>query len=271
MRAVALGLIIVVCGSATGQEKPPRPTFRVIADGFKADADDIKAICESAGSQLWRHFTKHPVPAFLVKRGRAGPFFMHAKNERGELVILLDTEGSYWSQYAYQFAHEACHLLCGNGDKDPRHLWFEETLAETASLYALRAMAREWKTKPPYRNWKDYRDSLREYADKTILDRPETQELHKVGLPEFFRTHARKLEKDAHLRGINGAMAAVLLPLFEKEPKSWEAVRWLNDKPPMRAVTFRDHLAHWHRAVPERHKAFVARVAALYGFDFKDG
>ncbi|MCP6756902.1 hypothetical protein NL533_35270, partial [Klebsiella pneumoniae] len=79
------------------------------------------------------------------------------RNDAREIVLKLDTSNTFWSQYAYQFAHEFCHVLCGYREDDPGTQWFEETLCETASLFVLRAMAREWKTAPPYPHWKDYR------------------------------------------------------------------------------------------------------------------
>ena len=80
----------------------PLPTYRVEADGFKSDERDIKAVCDSAATEIWRHLEPYELEPFVVKRGYSGPFFSHGKNSRGELEILLDVEGAYWSQYAYQ-------------------------------------------------------------------------------------------------------------------------------------------------------------------------
>lgn len=64
---------------------------------------------------------------------------------------------------------------------------------------------------------------------------------------------------------LNGAMAVVLLHLFEAEPARWEAIRWLNSTPPHEGDTFATHLQHWHDAVPPKHQPFVQRIAGLFG------
>ena len=137
-----------------GGDVPP-PVFRVETDGFDASEADIRAVLDSTARELWQRFPDYTIEPLVVARGRSGPITLFRRNDRGEIVIRLDTEKTYWSQYAYQFAHEFCHVLCGLKAGDQRNKWFEETLCETASLYAMRAMSRTWKTSPPYANWKD--------------------------------------------------------------------------------------------------------------------
>ena len=243
----------------------PLPAYRVEADGFKSAERDIKAVCDSAAGELWRHLEPYKLEPFVVKRGHDGPFFSFVKNSRGELEILLDTGETYWCQYAYQFAHEFFHLLSGSGQRDPGNLWFEETLGETASLFTLRAMARSWKTKPPYPHWADYRDHLRQYADNIVLKRTGVSEIHQKGLASFYRKHSKDLRKQCCDREVNGAMALVLLRLFEEKPERWESVRWLNSGAPREGETFQQYLRKWRDAVPGRHKAFVDKLAGLFG------
>ncbi len=271
--AVACGLILpATAGPPQAAETPgpyadpPMPPYRVEADGFDgASARDIRAVCDSAGRELWRHFPGCTIEPFVVTRGRKGPITLYGRTARGEIVVRLDTGRTYWCQYAYQFAHEFCHILCGFDEDDPGNKWFEETLCETASLYALRAMARAWKTDPPHPHWRDYRDALRDYADDVIAKRDKVIEIHRDGLAGFYRAHRSDLARRAGNRDLNGAMAVVLLRLFEREPSRWEAVRWLNAAPAPAGRTFREYLRAWHEAVPDRHKAFVRQVADLFG------
>jgi hypothetical protein len=60
-------------------------------------------------------------------------------------------------------------------------------------------------------------------------------------------------------------MALILLRLFEEKPERWDAVRWLNSSPPAGGDTFQQYLRKWRDAVPMRHKAFVKKIAGLYG------
>ena len=269
-KKLLLALFMVFSSSASAQKKDasadrPLPSYRVEAAGFKSAERDIKAVCDSAAGELWRHLKPYKLEPFVVKRGQEGPFFSFVKNSRGELEILLDTGETYWSQYAYQFAHEFFHLLCGSAERDPGNLWFEETLGETASLFVLRAMARSWKTKPPYPHWADYRDSLRQYADNIVLKRARVSEIHQKGLASFYRKHSEGLQKQCCNREVNGAMALVLLRLFEEKPARWDSVRWLNGPLSRKGDTFQQYLLKWRDAAPARHKAFIEKLADLFG------
>jgi hypothetical protein len=262
-----LGMVNVCCSAADGQSGPAVAplVYRVETEGFGASEADIRAVLDSAGRELWQLFPDYEIQPLVVTRGRHGPITLFQRNDRGEIVIQLDTEKTFWCQYAYQFAHEFCHVLCGFRDADRGNKWFEETLCETASLYAMRAMSRTWKTAAPYANWKDYRDSLREYVDDVTRKRDMIYEIYAKGLPEFYRTHQSLLEREPASRELNGAMSLVFLQLFEEHPERWESVRWLNSTPPREGDAFAVYLQNWHDAVPAEHQPFVKKVAELYG------
>ena len=263
--AVALLPTGAVRAASPEPSTTPMPEFRVDASGFKAREADVRAVLDSAGRELWRHFPDHRIEPIIVVRGEAGPITLFQRNAQREIVIQLDTGGTRWSQYAYQFAHEFCHVLCGAKKGDMSNQWFEETLCEMASLYAMRGMARTWKTSPPYPNWRDYRDSLRDYVDGNIRDRPHVDEIVTLGLPAFYAKHEAALRRNSTDREMNGSIAVVLLREFEAQPEHWESIRWLNEKRTDAVRTFDAYLADWHAAVPDRHKEFVARIAALFG------
>jgi len=245
----------------------PPPAYRVETEGFAAREADIRAVLDSASRELWRFFPDYKIEPIAVTRGHSGPITLYRRNERGEIVMRLDTEKTYWAQYAYQFAHEFCHILCGYRDGYQGHRWFEETLCEAASLYVIRSMSRTWKTSPPYAHWSDFRDSLRDYVDDIVKKREKIYEIYAGGLAEFYRVHQPELEADPVSRELNGAMAVVLLHLFEAEPERWEAIRWLNSTPPQKGDSFATYLQHWHDAVPPKHRPFVQRIAGLFGVD----
>ena len=70
--------------------------------------------------------------------------------DRRPYEIRLTAWGNGWPQYAYQFAHELCHVMT-NFDrvKEHRHKWFEESLCELASLFVLYRLAKAWAADPP--------------------------------------------------------------------------------------------------------------------------
>jgi len=263
----ALGLLVAgsLFAPAVCRAAEDLPAYRIESEGFEAREADIRAVLDSVIRELWRFFPDYQLEPMVVTRGYKNPITLYERNDQGEIVIRLNTRRAYWCQYAYQFAHELCHVLCGF-DKDwPGNKWFEETLCETASLFVLRAMARTWKDRPPYPNWRNYRDALRDYADDVIRKRQYLLEIYKRGLPAFYRAHERRLRSNPCDRELNGAMAVVLLELLERQPEHWEAVRWLNSAPSPPGETFQQYLQRWYDAVPARHKPFVVQVARLYG------
>ena len=271
LRLLLISCIFVttlVCATSAQEpqaKKRDLPLYRVDASDFNSSEADIRAVCDSAAKQLWQYFPEYELEPFVVTRGKSGPIVLYDRNDAKEIVVRLDTSNTFWSQYAYQFGHEFCHILCRYRPSDGKNLWFEETLCETASLYVMRGMARDWKKEPPYRNWSDYRDSLREYADDVIRKREKVQEIYARGMATFYQEHAEELRKNPTSRELNGAMAIVMLAKFEAEPASWEAIRWLNHTPAPKEEPFASYLKRWHDAAPEKHRAFIADVGKLYG------
>jgi hypothetical protein len=255
----------VAADEATPTPAVPLPAYRVETDGFAASEADIRAVLDSASRELWRFFPDYKIEPIVVTRGRQGPITLYQRNDRGEIVIRLDTEKTYWSQYAYQFSHEFCHVLCGYREGYQGQRWFEETLCEAASLYVMQSMSRTWKTSAPYDHWRDYRDALRDYVDDILRKRDRLHEIYTQGLPEFYRAHQAELEKDPTSRELNGAMAIVFLHLFEERPERWEAVRWLNSTPSREGDTLATYFQKWHDAAPAKHQSFVREVSNLYG------
>jgi hypothetical protein len=105
--------------------------------------------------------------------------------------------------------------------------WLEESLCETASLFALRSMSRSWRTKPPYPNWKDYAPALADYADGRIQA---AQRLlsNSPSFGNWFRDNEPSLRQNATLREKNTVIAIRLLPIFEANPAGWEAITYYN-------------------------------------------
>jgi len=238
------------------------PDIRPQTDApWGASLDDVRAVLTSTAATLWRYFPQRELKPILVWP-RGGPIVLFRRGEQGEYLVRLDTGELYWSQYAYQFAHEFCHILCGY-DLDPhRNKWFEESLCEAASLFALRAMAEVWKNRPPYRNWKDYAPRLAKYAQDR-LDKGKLPE--KTTLAAWYRQHSGELARNATDRARNQIVAGALLTLLEKKPESWEAVTWLNTARADAGQTFPQYLAAWASHAPKRHHAFVQSVAGALG------
>lgn len=241
-----------------------QPKVRVVAKGFEASEADISAVLSSTTRELWKHFPDYKLEPMVVVRGNQGPITLFDRNARGEIIVKLDTHKTYWSQYAYQWAHELCHVLTGFRNDGRENKWFEESLCELASLYAMRRMSETWEHDPPYSNWKDYRHALKNYVEKIIDSR---EKIKAADLDDFYTKHRDTLRKSSTERNLNGTIALALLPLFEEKPARWGAIRFLNTTPAGKNLSLKDYFAKWHKDAPKKHQPFIAELAGYFGAD----
>lgn len=214
-----------------------------------APLENVQKVLDAAASELGL-----PISGKILVEPTGGPITLFKRGPNGEIHVKLATGGLLWAQYTYQFSHELAHIQCGFDEDPHRHKWFEEGLCETASLFVLRRSAETWKSSPPYPTWKNYAPSLARYADDRLAN---------AKLPDGMTPAEWALEKlDDHAKG--NVVASLLLPLFEKDPSRWEAVSGLNTEKMDEKTTFAEYLAAWKRHCPEKHRAFVEEVAALF-------
>ncbi len=248
------------------QAEPAKIDIRPNAGAaWGAEIADVRKVLDAAASELAKHFPGREIAPILVEPA-GGPITLFKRGANGEYQVRLATGKTLWAQYTFQFAHELCHILCGY-DEDPHaNKWFEESVCEAASLFVLRRSAETWKTSPPYPNWKDYAPHLKSYAD----DRTKAATLPgEKTFAQWYRDNEKELAKNAVDRDRNNVVAGQLLPLLEKDPSRWEAVAWLNTEKMDAATTFAQFLAAWHRNAPEKHRAFVKAVAALFEVEIR--
>ncbi|HAE19338.1 MAG TPA: hypothetical protein DCG41_08995, partial [Verrucomicrobiales bacterium] len=177
---------------------------------------------------------------------------------RGEVAIQLNSGDYYYSQCIYQFAHELAHVRADFQPISHQNKWLEETLCETASLFVLRKLSKEWGKNAPNDALKNYRKHLATYATKVMKSR---ETLTTETSPVFYQKHKKTLRKSATEREINGAFANLLLPLFEKEPIHWKI---LPKFPRIKGSTLAGHFAAWREDTSENHHDFLNRFEALF-------
>lgn len=250
--------------AAPSGEEPSTLRIEVLKENWgDAPAADILAVCVSAGSELTKYFHGRTFSPIQVGNSERGvPITLFKKGPNGEIRVELTTRGTFWCQYAYQFGHELCHILCNcRPDQNPQK-WFEESLCETASIFVVRRMAESWRIAPPYPNWSSYADALAKYADEHVS---KTDTINEASFAEWYRLHQTGLQMTGTNRQLNQIVAVrVLLPLLEKEPRHWRSLNWLNQWDPNDRLTFTDYLQDWHTRVPDEHKPFVAAIAAQF-------
>ena len=270
---------LLFCAFVTVKAAEPLPAGRKIditlASDFKAQTADVKAVLNSAADAIWQYcpHTEWRVPGFEVYHSANFPITVFDHRANGRIAIGLTTQGTYWSQFAFQFSHEFCHALAGHSNDwhkpwiktKKANMWLEESLCETASLFALRSMGKSWKTKAPYPNWTSYSQSLTQYAQDRLDEASK-------GLPagksfiDWLRENELSMRENSVLREKNNIVAFALLPLFEKNPSGWEAVTYLNLGSRQNPnLTLTQHLADWRAAAPIEHRAFITELAKVLG------
>lgn len=252
------------------------PSFEIDGDFGGASVDDIRAVLISAASTLWDHCpnTRWETPGFFIHRSMEHPITAYEHDKKGRIVIGLNVGGSYWSQFAFQFSHEFCHAMAGHSNdwkkawiKGPKsNQWFEESLCETASLFALRAMSKRWQTAPPYPNWRSYAPHLNEYAEARITG---ARKAFQEPFLTWFAKEQASLRGDAGQREKNLNIALQLLPLFEAEPSGWEAVTFCNLGERIPDKSLDAYFKDWEQNSPKVHQAFIRKLATLFGIEIR--
>lgn len=226
-----------------------------------AQIADVRAVLNSAASEIFQFFPGIELDPIRVEP-KGGPIVLFDRSPYGEHRVKLNTGGQLWAQYSFQFAHEFCHILCRYDRDTHPNKWFEESICELASLFAMRRMAETWKTAPPYPNWASYSESLASYAqdriDSVALER-------RKPLAEWFAAERVELEQNATLRQKNTVVAADLLELFEAEPENWAAVHFLNVSEGTPEQSFENYLTEWRDNAPYRRHDFIGEIAARFG------
>ncbi len=192
------------------------------------------------------------------------PKVYYERTLNGEHRINLSAKDRYWCQYAFQFSHELGHLICKTTGGDQTNQWFEESLCEAASLFALLELSKSWDQNPPNPAWGNYAKEFKNYRTDRIKTSGYPENFQ---LPSWWKKNRFKLSQNANLRKQNLWVAIELLPLIEKDPNSaWSACEWLNHSQSEHTKPFEIYLKNWKLACPKREqKQFVQKVTELFG------
>ena len=185
----------------------------------------------------------------------------HYRPSHGDsFFIQLTARDRCWCQYAYQFAHEFCHVLSEYERlQNSSNNWFHEAICELASVFALRRMAERWPTCAPYPNWADYAKSLTHYVQELISDKGRQLPIG-MTLSAWLLSEEASLRNDEKQRDKNAVVAYCLLAVFESEPSGWNAVRKL----PNSSTMLKNYLCEWHSQVDPMDRPFVNRIIQLF-------
>ncbi len=269
----ALGAFFLTLNGALQARDHLKPIdIHVQANGFAtASSADVTALLQSTAFELWRYCARTQLGGIDVYRRPDHPQTDFKRTPSGRIAIGLAAQDTHWAQYSFQFAHEFCHTLANFSNRPQRsvryppqaNFWLEESLCETASLFTLRAMSHTWRTAAPYPAWKGYAPWLEAYAQQRIT-LPEHQLPVGKAFSDWFSEHQFALRRNPDLRDCNTIIAIQLLPIFESEPRGWEAVTFLNRYSVRADESLAQHLAEWRARCPEDLRPFVRKLAAVF-------
>lgn len=285
-RNMRLPLIIasIVCPLVHADEVKSRPvpvpmaskkmglTLKVKDGGWgKAQPEAIETVLYSVADELMSRLpTKLSAPIVITHTNDA-PVALYERGPSGEYQVKLHATGENWHLYVYEFAHELCHILSNYeehvGPSTIKHnQWFEETLCETASLFALKSLATTWEKAPPEPKLTEEAKKLRRFFDHLIAE-GHRQLPHDTPLSAWLNDNEKRLRDDPYLRNKNEVVANLLLPLFQENPQNWAALNYLNLEPTDARNSLSEYLRHWYQNAPAEHKSFIGGILALFKLD----
>ena len=264
-------LSIPLVGANNNSPPPTGPKLYILLTqkGFKTDPENFQVVCKSAAMAIARYYPKRQFKPILIPKADNGfPVKLDQRGPKGESQIMLSIgDGWMWNQIAYQFAHEFTHILINQGQpgSGPNH-WINEAFCEAVSYQALKQMAKDWESHPPYPNWKGYAKHHNSYADKYLGEgkaRPESME---------FVTWFRKYEKALRMGkrfpkyGLYKYPAYQFFQIIKEDPNQLGAVAFLNFGLRNPGISTHQYLARWKTVLPAKHKPFADQVAAVFGY-----
>ena len=177
--------------------------------------------------------------------------------------IQLTAKNRHWCQYVFQFAHELGHIMCNFRKENHANLWFEESICEVASLYALSKIGNKWVEIHNDTNAKSYAQEFEKYRIHRIKESSYPENFQ---LAVWWNQNRFILSQNPHLRKQNIWVALTLYDLFDQNPTiAWSAFFYLNKSPTHRKADFEQYLQTWKNACPQRaEKEFVEQIISRF-------
>ncbi len=278
---IVASLAVSLAHAETGKQVPPKGqlnskkmglTLSVQGGGWgNVPRESIETVLYSVADELMARLPTKLAAPIVVRHTNTAPVALYERGPDGEYQVHLHASGENWHLYVYEFAHELCHILSNYeenvGTDITRHnQWFEETLCEAASLFALKNLAATWDTSPPAPKWSDQANKLRRFFDHLVSE-GHRQLPPNTPLAAWLRDNEQRLRENPYLRTENEVVANLLLPLFQENPQNWEALNYLNLDPADARNRLGEYLRNWYENAPHEHKDFVGSILALFALD----
>lgn len=165
---------------------------------------------------------------------------------------------TYWTQIAYQFSHEFCHLMIGKAVAS-NLCWFEESIAETSSWFFIMQLSAEWKSTGILGD-PDYADSLVNYINARTSRIISNFSMCQIWddtseLSEYLKHNCYDRDKNAHV-------ARFLFSVFLEYPILWEIVPKLSDIP--NDLTFSKSCEYWKTISGAKYNSALDKLIGIF-------
>ena len=259
-------LLLLLSGNAYALSAPFIVTPN--KDGwYDARPEDVRAVSRSAALTLLKHMPKElKIPPIVLKNGDNGPVVLFRNDTQKVHTMFVDIKGRHWSQLAYQFSHELCHILANyEATKSDANQWFEEALCEAASMHAIKEMSISWKTNPPYPVWKSYAVQLNHYFRDMLVAK---HRYLKPGdtIAQWYKREKHALRKTGGLRDKNELIGTNIYFFFKENPDRWRAINYINRWSPTSETTLQQYLMIWEMNLPDDLKHVAKTIAKWFGY-----
>jgi hypothetical protein len=231
----------------------------------------IQNFFSTAIDLFFRHSPSHPArnAQIRVHYGKNGPVTSYGGNNVTGWDIHLTAENDDWCKHVYQFAHEVCHVFAQMQQSKHPNQWFEESVCEAASLYALQTISEMGATKKGpcvnlFTSGRPFHEAMKDYVNRYLQD--SDRQAATAELKKGLKYNEAQLRIDPYWeeRKFNNVVANKLFPFFVATPKNWAAIEFLNTIPcSITGNSFGDYLANWKRAVAKEHRPFIKMIERI--------
>ena len=131
-------------------ENVPRPEIVVKPGKWGLSMSDLQTVLDDT-RDVFADLLVYPLDSDITVEYKSpeGPKVLYNRANDGSYVVWLELFGEGYGQPIYQFAHEYGHILSNyrEGSSYEQQLWFEESIADLASLFALKTLGTTWEAK----------------------------------------------------------------------------------------------------------------------------
>jgi hypothetical protein len=201
------------------------------------------------------------VKIYKSKKKGSSPQIIQGKYED---IIYLDIQKSDWCKCIYEFSHELCHHVINTSFFQEKNTfrWFEETICEVAAIYFLYEIANKWR-RSSYTSWALYSSVICDYAN-AIKSKSKLRDVSSETFRDSFRLMSPVLFNEPCRRDYNRDIAVKLLPIFQKDPKTWRIIQHIHCIKTPQEKDLKLFIENWGNIVPASLRKYVANIDEVF-------